>query len=290
MFQETAYEKAKKGKKIIDSNKVIKIKDIIYPTLLKLSKSKVKFKIVKQNKMKYYENHPIIIAANHTRFQDTPIVCQILEEELKQRGYIFSGKQKLSFIDNIFFELYGSIFLDRKNKLDMKVAQQALEEYLNIGKPIIIFPEGTWNMTEQQLMLPIKWGIINSAKKEKAQIIPLVLEYDEEQKKCNVVFEEPILINSESDPKKEIEELRDKMATKIFEFISQKEVKREEINIKKEKEKINFVLEEFPNYDYEYEQSCIYKPYVESEEVFAPIKKLVPNKNNAFLFDKRNKG
>ena len=290
MFQKTAYEKKQNGKKIIDSNCAIKIKDIIYPTLLKLSKSKVKFKIVKENKMKYFKDKPIIFVANHTRFQDTPIVCKIINEEIKERGYIFAGKQKLSFLDNVFFELYGSIFLDRKNKDDMKVAQTALEEYLSIGKPVIIFPEATWNMTDELLMMPMKWGIINSAKKENAQIIPLVLEYDDEEKKCTVVFDEPILIDLNSDLKTEIDNLRDKMATQIFELISKKEVKRKDIDISEEKAKIHSVVEEYPNYDYEYEQSCVYKPYADAEEVFAPIKKLVPNKNNAFLFNKRNIG
>lgn len=49
-----------------------------------------------------------------------------------------------------------------------------------------MFPEGTWNLTENLLMLPMKWGIIDIAKETGAQIIPTALEYDREQKKCFV--------------------------------------------------------------------------------------------------------
>lgn len=290
MFQETPLEKKEKGKKIIDSNFSIKIKNIIYPTLLALTKTKIKYKLIRENKTKPIADTPIIFAVNHTRFQDTPIVCKAIRDELKRRGYVFSGKQKLGFLDNIFFHFYGSLFLDRGSKEDMAMAQKAMEDYLRKDQIMIIFPEGTWNMSDELLMLPMKWGIIKSAYRTNAQIIPTILNYSDDEMLCHISFGEPILIKENANPKEEIDKLRDVMATIKFDYIEKKGIyNRKNIDVEKEKEKIFDVVKEYPNYDYNYEQSFVYKPYDSSEEVFSHIKKLKPNKNNAFLFNKNNK-
>lgn len=290
MFQETPLDKSKKKKKIIDGRIAIKVKDTIYPALLKLAKSKVKYKIVRDNKLTKIDGHPVIIAANHTRFQDTPIVCQVLKDSLKERGYIFAGKQKLGFDDNLFFYLYGSIFMDRKNKDDASMAQKAMEEYLRIGRTVIVFPEATWNMSDELLMLPMKWGIVKSAKRKEAQIIPMILDYDDKSMECHVTFGEPRLMPETPDFKEEMDALRNNMSEIRFSYMEQQSAMRSQIDVEEEQRTRKSVVEEYPNYDYDYEQSCVYKPYPTPEEVYAPVKKLVPNHKNAFLFNKRDSG
>lgn len=289
-FQQTPLQMANKNKRIIDGKCAIKIRDTIYPILLKCAKSKVKYKIVRDNELKKIDDHPIIIVANHTRFQDTPIICQILADTLHERGYIFAGKQKLGFLDNLFFYGYGSIFMDRKDKKDMAMAQMAMEEYLDIGRTMIIFPEATWNMSAELLMHAMKWGVIKSANRKDAQIIPTVLDYDNEKMECHITYGEPRLIRDGYDPKEEIDSLRFIMAGIRFSYIEKHFAMRELLDVEEEKRKINSVVEEYPNYDVDYEQSCIYEPYPTPEKVYAPIKKLVPSRQNAFLFNKRNKG
>lgn len=289
MFQQTPLDRLNKGQNIIDSNVSIKLRDKIYKIVLYLTKAKVKYKIVKDNKFKKIDGHPIILAANHTRFQDTPIMCQILREELNERGYIFAGKQRLNFINNLFFYLYGSIFLDRKNKDDMKIAQEAMEKYLDLNRTIIEFPEATWNMTDELLMLPMKWGIIKSAQKTDAQILPVVLNYDDCNKECHVKFLDPLLVPKDADIKEYIDNFRFNMATARFDYITE-EVSRKMLDVNAEKENQEKVLDECPDYDVYYERSIIYKPYPSNEEVFESVKKLELKKETAFLFYKNNKG
>lgn len=291
MFQETPLEKSKRGKPIIDSKASIKMKDIVYPTLLQLSKTKVKHKVVRDNKINLIPEKPIVFAVNHTRFQDTPVICTAIRDELKKRGYVFSGKQKLGFLDNIFFYFYGSLFLDRTSKEDMAMAQKAMEEYLLKDKIMIVFPEGTWNMSDELLMLPMKWGIIKTAQNTDAQIIPTILHYDNQTMKCHVSFGEPRQVPKDANLKQEIDDLRDVMASMRFEYMEKTgTVLRETIDIEEERKKIFHVIEEYPNYDYDFEQSFVYRPYESPESVFAHTKKLIPNRNNAFLFNKRNSG
>ena len=50
--------------------------------------------------------------------------------------------------------------------------------YLRHGQSILWFPEGTWNLTDNLLMLPMRWGIIETADKAQAQIVPMAIQYD----------------------------------------------------------------------------------------------------------------
>lgn len=289
MFQESPLERENRNKSIIDEEMSIKIRDRIYKILLKLTKTKVKYKIVKDNPFKKIDGHPIILAANHSRFQDTPIMCQVLKDVLNERGYIFAGKQRLSFINNLFFFLYGSIFFDRKDKADMKKAQEAMEKYLGIGKTIIEFPEGTWNLTDELLMLPMKWGITKSAQKTDSQIIPTILNYNDESMECHVRFLNPVLVHPDANIKEEIDNLRDSMGFARLDYMN-KTIVRDDMNIIEEKEYKDKILKECGDYDLEYEQSIIYKPYSCPDEVFDSIKKLQLKRENAFLFYKHNQG
>lgn len=52
-----------------------------------------------------------------------------------------------------------------------------MQKLLNTGKNLLIYQEGTWNMTPSKPMLPLNWGVIEFAKSASVPIIPLVAEY-----------------------------------------------------------------------------------------------------------------
>ena len=287
MAQVTTLEKIQNGKEVTDSKTKMKLKNIINPLLLKASKAAIKYKIIKENICNPKNGHPIIYAVNHSSYQDTPIICNSINE----RGYILAGKQKLAFIDELFFNLNGSIFVDRKNKEDMIVSKNAMEEYLNKNKPIIMFPEGTWNLTDELLMLPMKWGIIDVAQETNAQIIPVNLDYDRKKRECRVTYGEPILPNNYQTKKEQIDELRDIMATMRWENMEKQPIiKRCDLDKEKARMEMKQVLKEYPLLDAEYENSIIFKPNPTPEEVYESVRKLEMKKENAFLFHKNNIG
>lgn len=304
MAQYTTSDKINKNRNIVDSKITMIAKEILHPLLIKLSSSKISYNILPVNELEVVSGHPIIFAFNHYRCQDTPIACNLID----RRAYILAGKQKLTAIDEMFFNLNGVIFVDRKDKIDMQESKKPMCDYLKNGNSLIYFPEGTWNTDASLLMLPMKWGIIDVARESNAQIIPIILHYDEEKNNCYVRYEKPIICNN-NDKLSEINKLRDIMATAKWKFIEltslfQTDLVNDEmiinyskylfsddvdveklysllnLNIRKdiniEEMKNNFlnVLKEYPELDFEYEQSTIYKPYVSKEEVFEPIKRL----------------
>ncbi len=148
-----------------------------------------------------------------------------------------------------------------------------------------MFPEGTWNLTENQLMLPMKWGIIDIAKETGAQIVPVVLEYDRESKRCFVRFGEAMLFSAEDSKAEAITALRDAMATMRWELWERKGLfPRAELDLEAERKKLFYSVEEYPPIDWEYESSCIYHPYPQVETI---PPSLIPKRENAFLFRER---
>lgn len=287
MFQETSLMKKNNNKDIIDSKFNIKMRKINRKFILFLSKTNIKYKIIKENKLIKLDNHPIIYAVNHYSAQDTPIACNSIDEH----AYILAGQQRLGFLDNLFFKLYGSIFVDRKDKIDMGLAKEAMIQYLKKNESILMFPEGTWNLSDNLLTLNMKWGIIDVASKTNSQIIPINLDYDRQNMKCYVKYGNPMLIKKDCDKLEEIKKLRDIMATLRYDSLTKYDtVKRRDVDAETLKLENRQSIQEFPKIDINYEESIIYSPNPSNEEVFEPIKKLKLTKNNAFLFYKENKG
>ena len=278
MNQITTKEKLSRNKSITDNKAVMLFKDLIRPVLSLIASFRVPYKVIIEQPCRSLPEKPIIYAVNHFCFADTPIMGRITPK----RSYILLGKQRLGFSDWLYFLLNGVIFVDRKDKEDMAASKQAMTAYLNKGRSIVMFPEGTWNLTENQLMLPMKWGIIDIARETGAQIIPTALEYDREKKKCFVRFGAPMVFSPEDDKADAISALRDTLATMRWDFWERNGTfRRKDLDMDAEQKKLFYSVEEYPHIDWEYESSCIYRPHT------APKYHLKLCKENAFLFRKQ---
>ena len=259
-------------------------KDIIRPVLSMIAGFRVPYKVIIEQSCRPLPNKPIIYAANHFCFADTPIMGRIVPK----RSYILLGKQRLGFSDWLYFMLNGVIFVDRKDKEDMAASKKAMSAYLNKDRSIVMFSEGTWNLTENQLMLPMKWGIIDIAKETGAQIVPTILEYDRAQKKSFVRFGAPLVFSPEDSKADAIAALRDTLATMRWEFWERNGTfSRADLDVDTERKKLFYSVEEYPPIDWEYESSCIYHSYDVPEKVFTHLDQLIPCRENAFLFRKQ---
>ena len=213
---------------------------------------------------------PIIFVCNHGTSFDAPIALGAI----KKHTYLLVGKQPLESVDAMFFNLNGTIFVDRKDKDDMKLSKDAIIELLGKKKNILVFPEGTWNMTDSNLMHEMKWGIIDIAKQSNAVIVPLALDYDYDTRVCKYKFGEPIDVIQDS-LKEGIDKVRDRMATLRWDlFETRQTVERKNIDIEKERENIMHSVEEYPKLDYEYEKSVVFHSMPTPDEVFEPIRNL----------------
>ena len=253
--QETTSEKLNKSKSLTDSAFVIRARDMLYPLLMCLTKSKVHYKVHVLNTYACLPDKPMIFVANHSAFPDTPIMLRVTG----RRSYILGGRQKLPFLDALFFTLNGTMWVDRKSREDMAAAKTALIEYLKKGQSILWFPEGTWNLTDHLLMLPMKWGIIDIAKQCDAQIIPTALDYDRIAMVCTVKFGALMAGGDFEDRAEAIRKLRDRMATLRWELMSRYEVVCRGDGTEWMRQEMLQPVREYPAFDYIYESGCVYR-------------------------------
>lgn len=276
MAQRTSYDKMSNNKNLTENEISIKLKKLIHPLLLTLSGTKVKYKLCGLNEIEDIEsikntNRPIIYVCNHGTSFDIPTAFKII----KEHTLILLAKQRLGFEDEIFFNLNGVIFVDRKDKIDTNLSKKAMIDSLKRKRNILMFPEGTWNMTDSNLLLDMKWGVINVAKEANALIVPMALDYDRDNMICKYKIGEAIdVINMNNI--EGITTVRDSIATLRWDIYESKIMaERNKINLEREREKLMEFVKEYKPLDYDYEKSVVFKTNPLPDEVFEPIKRLV---------------
>ncbi len=222
-----------------------------------------------------------IYAVNHSCKFDIPYVC----EAINRHCYVLVGKQPLYLMDRILFFLNGVIWVDRKCRNSKRKSMKEMINVLNNGGNILLFPEGTWNLTQSKPMLPLYWGIIDLARATQRPIMPIVLEYNKND--CIISFGQCLNIAESDDKSSKIKELNNIFASLKWQIW---EKNTSLANSAYEWEKIvKQRLSQYPKLDYDYELSCIRKEYDDVLTVYKHLNNITPRLENAFLFNKRLK-
>lgn len=222
-----------------------------------------------------------IFAVNHSNMHDIPYICELLSRHC----YVLIAKQPLRLIDRIAFIINGTVWVDRKDTVDKKRAVNKMINILCNGANLVMFPEGTWNLTFSKSVLPLYWGIIDIAKKSNKPIIPIVLEYTELQ--CYISFGNPIKVLHDDNKTQRIEDVKESFATlkwQIWEKYSNTGCN----NTGEWEKEVNKRLNEYPKIDLDYETSVVRNEYDNVTDVFFHLTYLIPKISNAFLYNKRN--
>lgn len=147
-----------------------------------------------------------VLAGNHRRSMDCFMVMlgSMRCIHFLAKAELFKGPF------NGFFTAAGLIPVHRKTK-DPAALTDAVD-YLNNGRLIGIFPEGTVNRTKD-VMMPLKIGAVKMASDTDSPIVPFTItgRYIPFVGNLKIVFHEPIKITGD-DLQKENEALRAKLA------------------------------------------------------------------------------
>jgi len=248
------------------------------------------YEIIKDERQ--YTDKPIIFALTHVGKFD----IEVTSEAIKDHYYLLSGdfEHIQGIIDSPFISLNGVIYFNENVKEDRKLASEKMIRHLNNNGNLMYFPEGTWNLSPNLPMLPCYWGIVDVAKKGNAIIIPVAAEQYGKHFKINIGrnIDMNLYGDSKDEKTRAINDLRDYLAKLKWEIWETEPVlNRSEIAGKEWEQNVSERFREWPYFNEEYINNLIFKPkdVVNREEVYGPIKKLIPNKNNAFLYNKRLK-
>ena len=136
----------------------------------------------------------VILVGNHTSNRDAYIMVCIPDRIVHTLAKKELFKSKLT---NSFFRSMGCIPVDRSIH-DENAKSEAIE-VLNKGNVIGIFPEGTVNRVNDEL-LPFKYGAVSFAKKTNSYIVPFAItgKYKIFKKSVKIKYGKPYKIKNDN--------------------------------------------------------------------------------------------
>lgn len=285
------YKKVYDEYRVLESKKsgsglTLKEREELYKKVLKIYETKAKLTgfsyEVLNNKESDTGGRPIIFAVTHVGKYDVEMVSQAI----RQPSYLLSGdfEHLQGTIDSWFLRKVGVFYFNQNVDEERKDVGQRMIEHLKDGGNLLYFPEGTWNMTPNLLLLPCYWGIIDIARASNAIIVPIAAE--QYGKRFVINFGKNFKVenyeNSKDGKATAITDLRDVMATLKWEIWENESAKqntlsgvfaRDNIANSEWDEYKKKRYNEWPGFSDEYIKRLIFKPKGVStpEEVFAPI-------------------
>lgn len=271
------------------SKKGVIIRKIISPvlrTIVPFVTPNSKLIVVRRAKL---PKQPVIFAATHGFREDVEHTILMAGRQ----AYMLNGSllQVFNSFDGITAWIAGMVIMDRADKESRASAVDKLVRVLELGTSVIMYPEGTWNKSPNELVSGLFPGIYDVAQKSGALVVPIATYRN--GKKAYGITEEAFDI-CQCGREDGIQILRDKMATMQYELMEKYGTcSRDEFPYGEKADKywnafINGLMAEAEFYDYELERNTKYRPkgVTSPKDAFAFMEGLVPNKNNLFLFKK----
>ena len=262
---------------------------LLSPILRKVAPITAKRKIVVLNKEEL-PKQPVIFASTHGFKDDAVTAIGIADRQV----YVLNGsvRQMTYTVDGISMWAIGTIMVDRSNKDSRISSKDKMVRALQLGTSVLIYPEGTWNKSPNDLMNKLFPGVYDVAKATGTFVVPIasVIVGDKIYAKRGKPFN-----ISQYDRKEGINILRDIMATLRYEIIEEKstclrdDLPKNEKSDEYWKNEIDGLMAEVEFYDYEEElhTKFIDKNITEYNDAFGHLQNISVNYNTAFLFNKR---
>ena len=209
-------------------------------------------------------------------------------EVLGQSSWWFVGDPCILYrdISGLLLYMNGSIFLETLDKTDRHIAYQRAVELLKGGGSLMIFPEGARNGSENRPVLPLFQGTAKMAMETLVKIVPVGIErYD---RRFVIKFGQALHPEDYASHGSLTQALRDAMATLKWEIWEGEGVASRSALPKDYGEKFSeeFARKIAPWNTPESIEATRFHDKVEltQREAFAHLDRLIPNRENAFLW------
>lgn len=194
----------------------IKFRRFIRPALRPILRLVVGRRIHIENYPKLQKGVPYIFASTHS-FVDDAIVNYACVD---RSAYMLIGTPDQVEHNPAMYAawLNGMVFVDKLSPQNRKDSVEKMVHVLENGSSIILYPEGSWNNTENLLVQPLFAGPWILAQRTKCKVIPIAMYQEYKSKDIYYQAGEPLDLAS---MKKEeaLDVLRDAMATMLYKMI-----------------------------------------------------------------------
>ena len=163
---------------------------------------------------------PIIYACTHIGRYDIEMAL----ESIQDTCFLFLGSPGKLYrsLDGVLVYLFGFIGCDTTEKEDRHIAKELAIRTLKQGGNILIFPEGAWNITENQVVMKLYTGTIEMAIRSGADIVPIAIEQYEKSFYINIGKNISLDETSDLNKKRKLsDDLRDTVCTLKWEIWEQ---------------------------------------------------------------------
>lgn len=249
-----------------------------------ISRQKLNIIADKHNKT----GNAVIYACTHIGWND----IEIAFSAIRTHAYLFLGDPREIYrrIEGILLWINGVICCDTGFKKDRFIGKEMCIRLLQQGGSLLIYPEGAWNIIENQVVMPLYSGVIEMAIRTEAEIVPIAIEQYDKDYYVNIGENIKLEESSLSQKQEEVEKLRDVLCTLKWEiwekygralradfpdgyiktFLAKYEEQIDEV----------YTLDDIHRTRYHLKISS-------PEEAFAFMQDLIPSRENAFLIKNR---
>lgn len=150
----------------------IECREFIHPQLLKVISSKTTGELTTEGT--FPKDETCLIVANHLCIEDVPTLAQAVQEHF----YLLVSDEDKYTLDGLGLSLNGVIWIHRTDKNNRKMIPDKIICILNSKKHFAMYPESTWNLSPNLLILPLNYGCIKIALEANVPIPPVVSFFD----------------------------------------------------------------------------------------------------------------
>lgn len=120
------------------------------------------------------EDRAVVFALTHIGKWD----FEIVNEQIKVQFFVVAADfmHMWGTVSGIFMNLNGVIYVDEESKEDKANTKKLMISLLQAGNNVMIFPEGTWNFSENEIINDIAYGAADAAISANAVIVPIAVE------------------------------------------------------------------------------------------------------------------
>lgn len=234
---------------------------------------------------------PKIFAATHTYSREDIAWAISLAGE---QSYLLTNawRELLYTSDGLALWASGIILVDRYDKANRRASIEKAKRVLELGGNVLMFPEGVWNMSENQLVRKLYPGVHKIATLSGAPVIPIsTMMYGDQF----YVSKGSALYLSKLEQHDAIQKLRDCLATLKWEIMERygSSTREELLHGRKPADYWNEHIESYIARQVVYEREeeshahFMDKDDIEQIQAFNHLSTLIPCFENAFLFNKK---
>lgn len=249
--------------------------------------SKYKMKVIERKNVA--TDRPVIFSATHGFRDDILFTVRAI----KAHGYVLFGNLHQFFhsYEGIAIWLNGVVLVDRTDKESRQASKEKMKYVLRSGGNLIVYPEGTWNKSENLLILQLFGGIYDIAKETGAVVVPVATHLEGKYVYVSTGEALDIAVHEKTEG---LDILRNEMATLKWElmerysYVTRNELLKGRTPKEYWHDYIEHLISEVDFYDREVEDNAHFrsKEQKEYEAVCAHLEKVEPRMENAFLWRK----